>query len=164
MFPWKKGIAGASAREKEHSTRLSRGRPHEMDDQMAEPARSDETPLPEPDISHEPVIEVEILDELREVLGEALGEVVGTYLHDGSAQIADLVSAAEIGDGDALGRVCHALKSSSGNLGAQRLSVLCRDLETRSRSGGVDGAAARVARIRTEFDRVSADLQRLLAA
>ena len=48
---------------------------------------------------------------------------------------------------EALLQAAHALKSSSGNVGALALSSLCRDLETACRNGDVEGAKALVERL-----------------
>ncbi len=123
---------------------------------------ADGTPAPATD--GEPAVDAEVLAELGEVLGDGLDEVVETYLEDAPEQVASLLQAARQDDAEAMARVSHALKSSSGNLGAMRLCGLCAELERRCREGSLADPRADAGRICEEFDRVRADLGRRLAA
>lgn len=58
---------------------------------------------------------------------------------------AEIVAASERGDAEALWRAAHSLSSSSGALGAVRLSARCAEIETQARAGGVEAARAGVA-------------------
>jgi signal transduction histidine kinase/DNA-binding response OmpR family regulator/HPt (histidine-containing phosphotransfer) domain-containing protein len=87
-----------------------------------------------------------------------LGELIDTYLADTPAQLEALHGAAATGDIAALVRPAHSLKTNSANVGAERLSALCRSLETDARSGSVPDAAGRVAAAEAEFELVRAEL------
>ena len=52
----------------------------------------------------------------------------------------------------------HALKGSSGTVGAKRLAGLCKELEEMGRSGELEGAAAKLREVRAEFGRVEKSL------
>jgi two-component system, sensor histidine kinase and response regulator len=101
------------------------------------------------------------LDRLLETTGGDpgfLGELIDTYLADTPGQLAALHRAAEAGDVAELVRPAHSLKTNSANVGAERLSAMCRQLETAARGGTVDDAAARVAAAEAEFGAVKAEL------
>ena len=58
------------------------------------------------------------------------------------------------GDGEAVRKAVHRLKSSSANVGALRLAALCQELETMARAGHLDNAEDRLAKISSEHERV----------
>ncbi len=152
-----------------------------MDDYLAKPIRPEElaqalgaVPLasaaaePVPVRGREPAaeppaatIDRAALDRLLETTGGDagfLGELIDTYLVDTPGQLAALHRAAEAGDVGELVRPAHSLKTNSANVGAERLSALCRQLETAARGGTVEDAAARVAVAEAEFEAVRAEL------
>lgn len=87
-------------------------------------------------------IEKETLDSLAEQMGgeEALGRIIAMYTHKLPDEMSGLRDAFESGDLESVQSSAHRLKSSSGQLGAKRLSVMLAGLETVSREG--DGEAA----------------------
>jgi len=66
------------------------------------------------------------------------------------------------GDGEALWRAAHSLKSSAGALGATRLSTLCAEIETTSRAAGVAEAAPMVEAVDGEVDAARRGLHAIL--
>jgi signal transduction histidine kinase/DNA-binding response OmpR family regulator/HPt (histidine-containing phosphotransfer) domain-containing protein len=103
------------------------------------------------------------LDAIRAMMGtdgDALArKVIRTYLDDTPSGLARMQAAAAAHDADALRKAAHGVKSSSANVGAERLSRLCRDLEMLGREGTTDGAAALLAQVAGEFERVAASLK-----
>jgi CheY-like chemotaxis protein len=93
-----------------------------------------------------------------------LAKVIGLYLSGSPKLLGDLREAAGRGDAAALRMAAHTLKSSSANLGAMALSASCKELETLAREGRIEGAAAAVAGIEAEFERVRARLETVQAA
>jgi HPt (histidine-containing phosphotransfer) domain-containing protein len=51
------------------------------------------------------------------------------------------------------------LKSSSANLGANRLSAVCKELEVKGKAGAIEGLDSLVARIDAEYDSAKSGLQ-----
>jgi HPt (histidine-containing phosphotransfer) domain-containing protein len=51
-------------------------------------------------------------------------------------------------------RAMHTLKSSSAQLGARKLSLLCKDLEARGRAGSLEDADALLTQAGEELERV----------
>jgi HPt (histidine-containing phosphotransfer) domain-containing protein len=84
--------------------------------------------------------------------------VVTTYLESSPSQLAEAREALERGDHAVLRRAAHTLKSSSGNVGALRLSQLCRELEASARDSVPDQAEARMTQIEREYAMVREDL------
>ena len=72
-------------------------------------------------------------------------------------------AAADAGDADALRKAAHSMKSSSANVGAERLARLCTDLEVIGCSGKSDGAPPLLEDVEGEFARVVAALSSQLA-
>ncbi len=96
--------------------------------------------------------------------GDALAsKVIRTYLEDMPAGIARMQAAAAARDAEALQKAAHSMKSSSANVGAERLARLCRDLEMIGRSGTTDGTSSLLEDATGEFARVAAALGAQLA-
>jgi CheY-like chemotaxis protein/HPt (histidine-containing phosphotransfer) domain-containing protein len=96
------------------------------------------------------------LDELRR-LGEATGSDVASravraFLDISVQYAASIRDAIESSDANAAAQAAHALKSSSGQLGALRLSELCGDLEARARAGESHSLASSIAKLDTELE------------
>ncbi|UEM23664.1 response regulator [Skermanella mucosa] len=111
------------------------------------------------------------LDELRRMAGggrpDLLASVARIYLESTPELLERLRAGAKIGDWHLLAATAHALKSSSGSIGAAELSARCRDLETAARraAGGAapdDLVPGRVVgAIEAEYGRVCAALASL---
>jgi CheY-like chemotaxis protein/HPt (histidine-containing phosphotransfer) domain-containing protein len=67
-------------------------------------------------------------------------KVIDAYLDDTPRRLAQMKVAVDAGDAEALRKAAHSMKSSSANVGAERLANLCKELETIGRSGTVEGA------------------------
>jgi HPt (histidine-containing phosphotransfer) domain-containing protein len=112
-----------------------------------------------------PVLEPAVLDELRQATGaddDFVKELISTYLADGSVLLDAIAKAVEAGDGGALVRPAHTLKSSSASLGAMRLAQLSRDLEEDGRMGRA-ASAERLAELRSEWSAAAVALGHVVA-
>jgi len=112
----------------------------------------------EPAADSAPILDESVLETLRrlEANSEAglISRVVTTYL-ESSRQLFDSARrASEAADPEAMARAMHTLKSSSAQLGALKLSLLCKDLEACGRGGSLDGADDLLGRVAEELDRV----------
>jgi CheY-like chemotaxis protein/HPt (histidine-containing phosphotransfer) domain-containing protein len=106
-----------------------------------------------------------VLDGIR-ALNPARGDaivarVVAAYLASVPDQLEELRACAEAGDAEGLRFVAHALKSSSGNVGARGVQEQARELEQEARAGDVGRAKQRVERLEEEWLRVRSRLQGL---
>ena len=102
----------------------------------------------------EPVIEQEILNELRAVLGGEVDKLIDLFLDDTPMLLARLEAAALAPDFQQLHEAAHSLQSSSANLGAMVLSAAARRVELGARMQTLDRPAVAVALIAIEFARV----------
>jgi HPt (histidine-containing phosphotransfer) domain-containing protein len=66
--------------------------------------------------------------------------------------------AVQSGNAAAMTRAAHTLKSSSAQLGAARLSALCKDLETSGRADELSGTPDTFADIEAELEKVHEEL------
>ena len=106
-------------------------------------------------------IDRDAFERLREITGEDdvfLAELIDTYLEDGARQVADLLAAAAAGDGAAMVRPAHTLRSASESIGALRLADRCRVLEAEARAGAVPGPSPHAADVSTAFEEAAAAL------
>jgi PAS domain S-box-containing protein len=80
--------------------------------------------------------------------------LVKTFREDVPSRIDTLRSAAANGDAHDLALAAHAMKSSSGSVGAKRMLAMASSLEQNARSGRLDGADAAIEQLAAEFRRV----------
>ncbi|MGH7276460.1 MAG: Hpt domain-containing protein [Candidatus Rokuibacteriota bacterium] len=83
-------------------------------------------------------------------------ELVGIFVGEAAARIAELRSALTARDVRDLERLAHSLKSSAGILGAQDLQGLCAALEAAVREQRLEAAPELLARLDGELTRVVA--------
>ncbi|MDS4025819.1 MAG: Hpt domain-containing protein [Candidatus Contendobacter sp.] len=81
------------------------------------------------DLNALPLLDDEVITELRDIMEEDFAELLGVFLSDLPVQIARLQDAAVQGNADELYQIAHKLKSSCGSIGATRLTELVRRLE-----------------------------------
>ena len=101
--------------------------------------------------------------ELRELAdsGEKgiVEEVLTVFQSDTAERIAAMRAAGNRGERDELRKQGHALKGSSGQVGATALAVLCRSLEMTAATAGEPELAEIVERIDREFQQVARQMQ-----
>lgn len=98
---------------------------------------------------------------LDPVHGEALlARLLETYETNSAELILSVGGALESGDTEELRRVAHALKSSSGNVGAERLFELCRKLESAARSCDLAALPELVATLRSSHAEAVQELRK----
>jgi HPt (histidine-containing phosphotransfer) domain-containing protein len=100
-----------------------------------------------------PVLDPEVLDELRSILGTEVDRLIEVFLDDTPRLIAALEAAAVGPDYEMLYNASHTLKSSSANLGAMSLSNAAKKLELATRTQTLERPAVSVALIANEFAR-----------
>jgi two-component system, sensor histidine kinase and response regulator len=128
------------------------------------PAAPPSVPPPaiEPNVAS--VLDPVVLDGLRELSGgtdDFIREVAALYLEDAPHRMREIREAAARSDADGVAAAAHALKSSSGNLGADTVGTLCDEIEADSRYGRID--AARLQRLEVAYAAAAAELRMLLA-
>ena len=77
-----------------------------------------------------PVIDPSTFAELQDSAGaDFVAELVGTFLEETPALMAELAHARQVGDADGFRRAAHSIKSNSQTFGALALGAMARDLE-----------------------------------
>lgn len=108
------------------------------------------------------VIDAATFAELQEAAGpEFVAELVGTFLEEAPAMLADLRSARAAGDGERFCRAAHSLKSNSQTFGAASLGALARDIELRGLDADPARDAAALAALDAAYAQAAAALQEL---
>jgi HPt (histidine-containing phosphotransfer) domain-containing protein len=107
----------------------------------------------------------QVLDGLREALGDVSGEfitgLVVVYETQAGELMAELADAAEDEDAQRLSSAAHSLKGSSAEVGGHRLAGLCAKLE--HWDGSPDDLLPVVATIRTELAALLVELREFVA-
>jgi len=105
-----------------------------------------------------PALDPSALAELRTFCDpgedDLVAELVEIFLDDTPKRLDALGTAVGAGDARGIAAEAHAMKSSSGQLGAVVFSALCKELETRGREERLDGIEALFARLLDEMTRV----------
>ncbi|HEX5129220.1 MAG TPA: response regulator, partial [Usitatibacter sp.] len=110
---------------------------------------------------NEPHVDLAVIERLLEQAGggsDLLRSLIRTYLADAPTRVAAIREGMLRGDGPAVARAAHALKSASANLGAVTLAQLCKELERHCRSGHTDEADELARSIGREFEHVREEL------
>jgi CheY-like chemotaxis protein len=104
---------------------------------------------------------LEMIQALDPKNGKALANrVIGVYQSNSSELIESIADALEKSDENKIRTAAHALKSSSGNVGAERLVGMCREIEFAAKDKDMDGMLDRLTAIRFEHDKVLSELSR----
>lgn len=116
------------------------------------------------DLLEEEVIDYQVLEgvtgvSLKDL--DILQPIFETYLHDTEEKIEELGRAIEERDYTIVRSVGHFLKSSSGNLGAVKLSSLAKEMEQRGKTREDSGLEDLYNSLRKEYMRVKEVLQHL---
>jgi HPt (histidine-containing phosphotransfer) domain-containing protein len=114
------------------------------------------------------VLDPAVLSSLRKLTpaGEpdVLAEVLALFLEEVPPRITRLRNAWQARNIEEVHRCAHSLKGSAGNIGARRLHAVCAELDDRGRSGNLAATAPLVDALTAEFDKVEAEIRRIVAA
>jgi HPt (histidine-containing phosphotransfer) domain-containing protein len=118
-------------------------------------------PIQEITASPSAALDRQVLDGLREALGDVSGEfitgLVVVYETQAGELMAELADAAADADAQRLSSAAHSLKGSSAEVGGHRLAELCAKLE--HWDGSPDDLLPVVATIRTELAALLVELR-----
>ncbi|WP_313230839.1 ATP-binding protein [Stenotrophomonas acidaminiphila] len=120
---------------------------------QAAPAQLEEAPASAVQATALPVLDREVLDELREIAGAETATIIDVFLDDTTPLVRQLQEAAVAPDLEQLRELAHSLKSASANVGALALSAAARRVELAARAGKLERPAVMVALIIAEFAR-----------
>jgi signal transduction histidine kinase/DNA-binding response OmpR family regulator/HPt (histidine-containing phosphotransfer) domain-containing protein len=102
------------------------------------------------------------LTPLRLIIGEdthILIELIDAFLQNTPARITELHQAMTNQDAYIFRHTAHTLKGSSANMGAMRMSEICRELEAAGRAGQLDGLADQIGQLEVEYQQVKIVLE-----
>ncbi len=105
------------------------------------------------------VLDNSVLNELRDNIGDNLAGLFEVFLEDIPAYIETLEKSIADNDASALVQAAHAIKGSSGNVGANRLAEAARHLEQLGRSGTTTNAERLLVALQEELIQVRISLQ-----
>jgi signal transduction histidine kinase/CheY-like chemotaxis protein/HPt (histidine-containing phosphotransfer) domain-containing protein len=138
----------------------------QAEDGIGEPTPSSPNPPPET-VSPDNPLDETILEGIRRLQRKGapsvLEKVVTLFCTHTPDVLESLRAAAAQGDAPALRDSAHSLKSSSANVGAMKLSELCRELEVQARSNNLDDSKLYVTKIEAEYERTEVALRERLA-
>ncbi len=95
---------------------------------------------------------------------DVLVKIVTLYVEDAPRLIAAVRAAIAGQDSEALRNAAHALKSSSGSVGARRIAELAKSLEDCGRDGRLEGADGLLEEIEALFPEIRVELTRMCGA
>ena len=85
------------------------------------------------------VIDLNMLEELKEIMEEEFPSLLETFVTESARQYQEASQAWTNQDMEVLRRAAHSLKGSCSNVGAEQLRATCASLEDRARD--LDGAS-----------------------
>lgn len=112
-------------------------------------------------MSENVVLDREMIENLRMILGEKFGRLTTTYISDCEQRVTRLHDAIKSGDFSAIVQESHGLKGSSRNIGANALADLCAQVEEKSKRGESEGLPMLFAGVQKNFAAVSNALRSL---
>jgi CheY-like chemotaxis protein len=92
------------------------------------------------------------LQQLARANPSFMRDITGLFREDAALRIHELRDAAGRNDAETIARAAHALKSSSGNIGASRMYSLCASIESTARQNNLGGVAGMVEQLASELD------------
>jgi two-component system, sensor histidine kinase and response regulator len=105
------------------------------------------------------ILDEDALDRLMRIGGQDFViEMIALFLDNAPRRVAAARAALDAGDFQALYRAAHSLKSTSANLGAQRLRLVAERVEAMAAAGGADGVGPLVEELGACYDQVQEKL------
>ena len=118
-------------------------------------------------MSDAPVLDQGVTNGLRALTSpgepDVLTEVLNLFLTEVPPRLTRLRNAWAAGNIEEVHRAAHSIKGSAGNIGARRLYDVSAQLDEKTKSGDLAGAAPLVDALGVEFDKVEAAIRLLLA-
>jgi HPt (histidine-containing phosphotransfer) domain-containing protein len=112
--------------------------------------------------NRKPSIEPGMIAALRELqeAGEPdfLADLIDIYLEEIPTRLSAIGKAIAARDMRTVALICHRMKGSSANLGAERLSQLCKDLEIKAATDQIAAIPTAWAKVQDEFENARREL------
>ncbi len=110
------------------------------------------------------VIDPTVIAERKEEMEEAFSELVSTFIEDAQLTMTAIEEAVQANSAVDLRQHTHALKSSSGYMGANEVVSLAAQMESAAVSGDAAQEASNAEALRTAVDAAVAELSMQMAA
>ncbi|NNM52994.1 MAG: Hpt domain-containing protein [Pseudomonadales bacterium] len=108
-----------------------------------------------------PVFDEMTISSLRDIMGEDFDDLLQTFMTDADVRMDSVRQAIDSGDAEALRKAAHSFKGSSVNVGARRLSEVCRMLEDALVQGQQPDAQEFLVALTREYEQVVESVNRL---
>ncbi len=109
-------------------------------------------------VGNRQTVDRQMLQQLREEIGQAFVKMVSFFLEDAPGQLEAIAQAIAAADAAALAELAHSLKGAGRNLGAVQFAALAKQLEALGRQGSVQGAEALAQALFGEYEQVKSAL------
>lgn len=113
-----------------------------------------------------PALNPQRLDQIRELDSTGgnvlLHRILQAFLESAGSSMLQLEQAIINGDAESLRQSAHALKSSSGNIGAENLSALFKQLEAAGRAGELAQAETLQESLRQHYQQVTTEIKEII--
>jgi diguanylate cyclase (GGDEF)-like protein len=103
-------------------------------------------------------IDKETFAKLRDIMGSSLQQAITPFLEDTPQYLLDLETAVNNGDREIARAKAHAIKGSSGNLGALQLALLAKEAEEFAMAGELAPIVPLLPRLRIAYSAVATEL------
>lgn len=100
----------------------------------------------------------DVFDKLREILGPALQQSIAPFLEDTPTYLTQLEQAVNEEDADTAREMAHAIKGSSGNLGATALAQIAKEIEELALEQKLEEISRLLPRLKNAYEVVAAAL------
>jgi signal transduction histidine kinase/CheY-like chemotaxis protein/HPt (histidine-containing phosphotransfer) domain-containing protein len=120
-------------------------------EEMSESSRKEGKIEPKAEGKSNPVLNVSILQNLRETMGDDFEALLPVFIQDVSSMLDSLMIAGKDLDAEELRRLAHSVKSSCANLGALQLSELSLQLEQQAVEGIISNSEVQIGIMKQAF-------------
>jgi HPt (histidine-containing phosphotransfer) domain-containing protein len=107
-------------------------------------------------------IDTTTFEELKQMSGaDFIGELIDTYLEDAPQLIKNMKSSLTTNDAEVFRRAAHSFKSNSATFGANRLSMLAKELEVLGKENKLNEIGGRLDSLEEVYGIVAKELKEL---
>jgi len=108
------------------------------------------------------VLDPDIFDEVRELMGDTLRDFILTYLDNSPLLITQIESGLAHHVPESVFHGAHQLKGGSGSIGALTLASVAYEIEKIGKSGSIDGVLPLLTQLKKEYALLETELKKSL--
>ena len=106
----------------------------------------------------EELLDTATYDGMKELLEDEFPAFLELFFNENQEALDKIKNGLEANDADAIRAAAHNIKSSSGYIGAVKLSELAKNIETQTSTGSIDNVDAMFNKAQSVFDTLKANL------